>query len=701
MANIIEIRVTGQNSSTPATEQAVQQVKKLTDVTKTAAATAAGFLTANLIQGAAVRVKDFVTGTLHAASDLEQAVGGTTAVFHDLSGEISAFAETSKTSVGLSQNDFRVLSAQVGGQLKRMSGDLQFASDKTIELTKVAADLSATYGGTTKEAMEAFSAALRGEADPAERFNLNLKITAVQAKAVELGLAKSTLSVSQAAMAQATYALIMDQSKDALGQFNRENDTAAHRMQVANATLEDAKAKLGEGLLPIYSRAAELAATLTDAFASLPGPAQIAVASILGVGAGALVILPKLAAAKAAISELNITMAATRAFVAGPWGLAIGAAVALIGVFAASQHAAAQRVEELAGQLDLSTDRLNDNNRAVIANKLEQEGLLKTARELGFNTQDLTDAILSGTDALNGMGIRQGNYNKQMTEQQAKTVVFSNAVLQLAGDVQTATAATDRKNEATGKSTAATKDNTDATQDNIDAIVRQARHLQDEFDPMAKLIHAQQDVAKARRDYTKAVKEHGKASPEARQAELDLAAAILDSGTAAATTSGQFNGKLDPAMRQVLRLGGLTEGQINDIEKQFIAAKKAGDKYATTYNAQANLTFKVHGLGSFRFDSAGDPVHHAAGGPMGAGVQTYNPGEEIARLPDGTSILPAGMSRQLMSGVSGGASTPTRVSLSVEVGRASGLAFLDGLVEGLRFKIRTEGNNNPDQYLRG
>lgn len=696
MANIIEIRVTGQNSSAPAVDQAKKNVKDLTDVTKTAAATAAGFLTANLIQGAATRVKDFVSSSLHAASDLEQAVGGTTAVFHELSGEIEDFAATSKTSVGLSQNDFRTLTSQVGGQLKRMSGDLQFAADKSIELTKVAADLSATYGGTTKEAMEAFSAALRGEADPAERFNLNLKITAVQAKAVELGLAKNTMAVSQAAMAQATYALIMDQSKDALGQFTRENDTAAHKQQVANATLEDAKAKLGEGLLPVYARAAEIAANLADAFASLPGPAQLAVASILGIGAGALVILPKVAAAKTAIAELNITMAGTRAFMSGPWGIAIAGAITLIGAFAAGQHAAAQRASELADQLDFSTAKLTENNRAVIANKLEQQGLLKTAQELGINTHDLVDAVLNGTDALNKMGVEQGYVNKNTTEAQAKTIAFNQAILELSKDVDNATASTTRKNAATGQSTTATKANTDAVNDNIEAVQDQAKMVKTLFDPMAKLIDAQQTVTEKQKDYTEAVKKHGPKSAEAKQAEIALASAIIDSGSAAADAQGIFNGKLNPSLRETLRVGGMTEAQIRDIEKQLIAAKKAGDRFATTYSAQASLTIQIKGLTSIHFDSEGNPVrHHASGGPIGAGLQSYNPGEEIATLPDGTMILPRGASQAMMGG-----GTVQKIQVEMIAPRALGHDVMDTIVKGLRYKVRTEGNNKPEVYFQ-
>src|SRR5699024_2703889 len=121
-------------------------------------------------------------------------------------------------------------------------GDVNLAADQSVELTKVAADLAATYGGTTQQAVEALGAAFRGEADPAERFNLNLKIGEQNAKAVELGLARTTAEVDENARAHALLALIMEQSADAQGQFEREQNTAAGAMAIARAEIGQAAA---------------------------------------------------------------------------------------------------------------------------------------------------------------------------------------------------------------------------------------------------------------------------------------------------------------------------------------------------------------------------------------------------------------------------------------------------------------------------
>jgi hypothetical protein len=160
------------------------------------------------------------------AGDLEQAVGGTEAVFKSASGTIDRFAKDSATSMGLSERAFREATTSIGGQLKGLGFDTDDAADKAIELTGVAADLAATYGGTTAEAVSALGAAFRGEADPAERFNLRLNQNTVNAKAVALGLAETTSKVDAQAKAQATLALITEQSADATGQFAREQDTA-------------------------------------------------------------------------------------------------------------------------------------------------------------------------------------------------------------------------------------------------------------------------------------------------------------------------------------------------------------------------------------------------------------------------------------------------------------------------------------------
>jgi hypothetical protein len=191
------------------------------------------------------------------AGRLQQSVGATESVFGSASATVTAFAEDSVNAVGLSERAYRELAAVAGAQLKSLGYSQEQAAQTANQLITIGADLAATFGGTTEEAVSALGAAFRGEADPAERFGLRLNQTAVNAKAVELGLADTTSAVDANAKAQATLALIMEQSADSAGQFAREADTLAGAQQRANAEWEDAKAALGENLLPLVTQATE------------------------------------------------------------------------------------------------------------------------------------------------------------------------------------------------------------------------------------------------------------------------------------------------------------------------------------------------------------------------------------------------------------------------------------------------------------
>ena len=201
-----------------------------------------------------------------AAADLEQAVGGTEAVFKGTSGVIDEFAKDAATNFGLSERAAREATTSIGGQLKGLGFSVDEAADKAIELTGVAADLAATYGGTTAEAVAALGAAFRGEADPAERFNLFLNQNRVNAEAVALGLAETTSQVDANAKAQATLSLITRQSADAQGQFAREAGAAAGSMAIAAAEFENAKASLGQSIAPIMADVAQKVSGLASGF---------------------------------------------------------------------------------------------------------------------------------------------------------------------------------------------------------------------------------------------------------------------------------------------------------------------------------------------------------------------------------------------------------------------------------------------------
>jgi len=354
---------------------------------------------------ATVPVAAAMGAAVNAASDLQQAVGGTEAVFGDASDAIDRFADTAASSTGLSEREFREATTSIGGQLKRMTGDVDLASEQSIELTRVAADLAATYGGTTAEAVAALGSAFRGEADPAERFNLNLKVSAVNAKAVEMGLAASEAAVDDNARAQATLALIMEQSSDAQGQFAREADSAAGSMQVAKAEMEDAAAEIGTNLLPIVSDLAGGVAEAAERFGDLPEPVQtsvlalaglIAVAGPLTAGIGGVInMVGKMRSGVDTAGDALDTMRLKSMYLReslGPAGLvgSLGAVGALVGVgtvlyqdYAKTKAEAKRITDQYVDALRSEGDELDANVDKVAANELATKEYATAIRESG------------------------------------------------------------------------------------------------------------------------------------------------------------------------------------------------------------------------------------------------------------------------------------------------------------------------------
>lgn len=112
------------------------------------------------------------------------------------------------------------------------------------------------------------------------------------------------------------------------------------------------------------------------------------------------------------------------------------------------------------------------------------------------------------------------------------------------------------------------------------ALVDLSAEMESELDPVSDLLDAQQKLTDAQKASTKAIKEHGEGSDEAEKATRDLAKAAIDLQGKAGALGDTFDGKLSAGMRATLRAAGLTERQINDLERQFREAKGAADGLA-------------------------------------------------------------------------------------------------------------------------
>lgn len=185
-------------------------------------------------------------------SDLEESINAVEVQFGAGADTIKTFGETAATSVGISNSAFNQLSVVTGATLAAFIEDEQAAAEETLILTQRAADMASVFNTDVDEALVAFQSALRGESEPIRRFGVNLDDATVKLKAVELGLADTTAEVTLQDKGLARLELIYDQTNKTAGDFANTSDSLANRMRVLGARFEDAKAEIGEGLVPAF-----------------------------------------------------------------------------------------------------------------------------------------------------------------------------------------------------------------------------------------------------------------------------------------------------------------------------------------------------------------------------------------------------------------------------------------------------------------
>ena len=323
-----------------------------------------------------------------AASNLEQAIGGTAAQFGRSTQIIDAFARSSAQSFGLSERAARELTSQIGGLLQGLGFTQEEAANTSVKLSKLGADLAATFGGRPEEAVQALGAALRGEFDPLERFGVSLRQSAINAEAVRLGLAETTRSVDDNARAQAALSLITQQTANAQGQFGREAETAAGKAARFSAELENQRAKIGEVLLPIFATALGVLGNVIDVFAELPRGVQGVTIALVALVAVAGPMNTTIGAVKSLTDVLSRLPTGV-----GAATLALTAAIGVYALYATEKQKAAQRTQEFVDALKAEAEGQQGATDALLVGQFSQEKYAAALSELGISVADVVRAV--------------------------------------------------------------------------------------------------------------------------------------------------------------------------------------------------------------------------------------------------------------------------------------------------------------------
>lgn len=278
------------------------------------------------IGAASAALMRFGDSAAELASGVSESMNKVAVVFGDSGEGVIDFSETTAAAMGISQAA-ALETAGTFGNIFNASGIAQdAAAEMSTSLVGLAADLASFNNIEPGQALEKLRAGLVGEAEPLRALGVLLSEDAVGLKGVEMGLAETTKELTQADKVQARYAIIMEQTAVAQGDFARTAEGAANSARIANAQYEDMQATIGEKVLPIKMQLLSVVGKLIGVFTSL-SPAQQDI--IIKIGMLAAVLGPLIAGIGLIMPVLG-ALGAAFGVLLGPIGLVV-AAIGLLG----------------------------------------------------------------------------------------------------------------------------------------------------------------------------------------------------------------------------------------------------------------------------------------------------------------------------------------------------------------------------------
>lgn len=361
-----------------------------------------------------------------AASDMQQAMGGTDKVFGSSADEIHAWAADTTDSIRLPALAVEKYATLIKTQLAATGQPMSALVTQTKALIQVGADLSAVTGADLADSIAAVKSALAGEYDPIQNLGVAMSGASVQAQALALAHGDTTAAASDAIVMQARVAEIMQKSAFATGAAAEESDTFQARMDSLTEKTQNLAATVGGPLLDALSG---IVGHITDAASGaetlglglgtmlgfvlqLPGPIQAIVLGLVAFTAisatwgtkvaGAFTsFISTVTSATSSVGGLKSALAGIGpALLGGGILLGIGAVIAAIAIAVGRVADAAKKgKDELSGYVDAlvaSGNASTDATAAAFQSALLTSDAYKELVKDGFSAAEAVK-ILTGT----------------------------------------------------------------------------------------------------------------------------------------------------------------------------------------------------------------------------------------------------------------------------------------------------------------
>lgn len=225
---------------------------------------------------------------IKAASDMEETQGKFDVVFQGMTAQAEAWAGELRANFAMSSLEAKRFMGDIQNMLVPAGLMREEAGKMSFELTKLAADLGSFNNMPTEQVFRDIMSALQGSTETMDKYGINVRQTLVEQKALNMGLAATAKELTHADRLTATYALIVEQAGDAIGDTARTSESFANQQKQLNANLEEVRITIGQALLPTVN---DMVSGMNDWFRENEAVLKQDLATWAGAAAGAINLL--------------------------------------------------------------------------------------------------------------------------------------------------------------------------------------------------------------------------------------------------------------------------------------------------------------------------------------------------------------------------------------------------------------------------
>lgn len=234
---------------------------QITSATNSTAASISGslnnifgkFLSVAALATALNTLKEFGTEALDVASNITEVQNVVDTAFDEMAYKCEAFAESAIDNFGISELSAKKTASTFMAMSKGMGMASESASNMSINVAKMAADVASFYNLSYDTASTKLKAIWTGETEGLKDLGIVMTQTNLQAYALSLGIEQNIQDMSQADQTTLRYKYVMEQLSLAQGDFAKTSDSWSNQTKILSESWTAFQGKIGMGLIEVFT----------------------------------------------------------------------------------------------------------------------------------------------------------------------------------------------------------------------------------------------------------------------------------------------------------------------------------------------------------------------------------------------------------------------------------------------------------------